>query len=224
MFRVAPWPESFCCLLLDYDDTVVEARSHRTKMLTRTLTGLGRSVEHSGFDGAYDLSFRELVRRIDPNGEFEPFFWEYLKAVELSPAALLPGVSELISRMRGQGERIGLISSSDSRLIVAELRGLGVADLFELIIGSNHAGPRKPDKGVLLAAASSLLDEKKLSPSDVIYVGDSLADQLMSQQAGVRFIGVATGLVSKEEFVAAGLSDEAVLDNLQELIPRLEFV
>lgn len=108
------------------------------------------------------------------------------------PAVPLP---PLLGQLRREGLRIGLATNDAEGAARAQLAQLDVAELFDFVAGfdSGHGG--KPNPGMLLAFAEAF----GLSPAGIAMVGDSRHDLLAGQAAGMRVIGVLTGLASHEE-------------------------
>ena len=48
------------------------------------------------------------------------------------------------------------------------------------------------------------IDERKIRPEEVVYVGDGLHDMRAGLGAGFSFVGVETGLVTASQFKKAG--------------------
>ena len=48
-----------------------------------------------------------------------------------------------------------------------------------------------------------------------MYVGDHVNDYLAAKNAGLLFVGVTTGLHTKEDFIGAGLNAYFILDSVQ---------
>lgn len=70
------------------------------------------------------------------------------------------------------------------------LERAGLLSLFDEIVTANEVVHRKPNpEGILLC-----LKHMAVSPSDAVYVGDTVADILASRRAGVMAVGVLTGV------------------------------
>ena len=202
-------------VIFDYDDTIVASKVHRRSALIETILQLGRTPDVAGFDAAYGKSFVELIASIDPNGTFDEFFPAYLEHVRRFPAEILPGARETLVSLSRAGVPIGVLSSSDSRLIQAEIETLGLDSMLTAICGSDCPIAQKPDP----ASFGAILKTMELNGSEVIevfYVGDALTDLEMSRHAGNRFIAVCTGSISAEQFLEHGVTEQDVCATLME--------
>jgi phosphoglycolate phosphatase len=203
-------------VLFDFDDTIVAARSHRENALVAMIESAGRTPVPGGFDRAYGRTFQELIAAVDPGADFASFLDAYSRYIEEHPAALLPGVRALIRKLSEEDRLLGIVSTSNTRLIRAELRAHSLERHFEYVAGEDSLGPRKPDPGVLSHAGDTLAPGR--GPEHILYIGDSLVDLTMARAAGCSFVGVCTGAISAAEFRDEGLADHAVVDDLSQLI------
>jgi phosphoglycolate phosphatase-like HAD superfamily hydrolase len=72
----------------------------------------------------------------------------------------------------------------------------GILGLFDKIIGGEDVEHHKPDpEGVFKA-----IDALKISPSQCIFIGDSVTDAQTANNAKIKFIASLTGTTTKNEF------------------------
>lgn len=205
-------------VLFDYDDTIAAARGHRQAALINIVRALGREPRIAAFEGAYGRDFRELVEAVDPGYRpetFSTFVETYRIYAGLNPAPLLPGVKALLTRLRASGTPVGIVSSSRAPIIRAELQRHDLDTAFDAIFGTDSDGPKKPDPRVI-HAASKVLCQSACGP-DQLYIGDSIGDWQLASRAGIGFRAVCTGVISADEFRAAGVSVEHIADDLSSL-------
>src|SRR5262245_24235031 len=108
----------------------------------------------------------------------------------------------------------GVVTSTNTEFAVADLQRLRVPDEAFLFVQGAEATPyHKPD-GRVFDPALACLTGRGIRPSEVLYVGDALMDHEAAVHAGIRFVGVATGFVSIEQFQEAGASVIARLGEL----------
>jgi HAD superfamily hydrolase (TIGR01509 family) len=95
--------------------------------------------------------------------------------------AVLPGVTECLTRLRDAGIRLGVVSNADGR-IAESLGRAGLAGFFDVIIDSTIAGVAKPDPRIFALA----LAELGTAPEATWYVGDTVAyDAAAADAAGL---------------------------------------
>ena len=98
-----------------------------------------------------------------------------------------PGISELLTSLRSNGIRLGVLS--DYALVEERLIGLGIpSSPFSTITSSEIAGALKPSARPFLDIASSW----NLKPEQVLVVGDrDDTDGAASRRAGMQFLHIS---------------------------------
>lgn len=94
--------------------------------------------------------------------------------------ALYPEVVDALEQLRSDGYRLGIVSNGVNQEKSTD--ALGIAEYFELIVGSAHVGFRKPMPQIY-ELALSLTD---IAPGDAVMVGDNWTDDVGG--AGIRGI------------------------------------
>ncbi|MDX5593133.1 HAD family hydrolase [Pseudovibrio sp. SPO723] len=120
--------------------------------------------------------------------------WTVEKAAETITA--FPDVKEVLERINQAGLPIGLATNGSEESAISQLKQLGLADYFCFIAGFDSGFGAKPEAGQLLAFA----DRVGVEPKHIAMVGDSLHDMHAAHKAGMVRVGVATGVLSAEEF------------------------
>lgn len=115
-------------------------------------------------------------------------------AAEVPLAEAVP-LRPLLTRLRARGLRIGLVTNDAEAPAHAHLNRAGVADLFDFVAGCDSGHGAKPAPGQLLAFCAAT----GLHPDRVVMVGDSLHDLHAGKHAGMRRVGVLTGIAQTAE-------------------------
>jgi phosphoglycolate phosphatase len=112
-----------------------------------------------------------------------------------APQAEAVPLAPLLDRLRAAGLKLGVATNDAQAPALAHLGAAAVRDRFDFIAGfdSGHGG--KPGPGQLHA----FLKQTGLAPERVAMVGDSLHDLEAGRRAGMRRIGVLTGLARAED-------------------------
>lgn len=127
---------------------------------------------------------------------------------------LLVGADDVVRSLLANGVEVGVITSTVHHLAQRDLERTGFpVDKFFLLQGSDDEPTHKPDPHVF-DAALKILDAKGIKPEQTLYVGDALMDYFAARDAGLGFLGVTTGLVTQEQFEAAGAPTLATLSGL----------
>jgi putative hydrolase of the HAD superfamily len=123
-----------------------------------------------------DLADEEVDRFVDAEHEV----WRTAYAVLGSAHALLEA-------LRGRGLKTAIVANTwpePARLLRADIRALGFADLVDVCVFSSEAGASKPDAAIFMRA----LDQLDVDPLDAMFVGDRLVDDVQ----GAASVGMTT--------------------------------
>lgn len=121
-----------------------------------------------------------------------------------------PDVPETLSRLKGMGFVLGVLSNFDASL-KNELNELGLAHYFQMVMTSDEAGCAKPDPRLFHMA----LNKMAVNPEEAIYVGDSYDSDVL----GSRAAGLTPILLDRKH--VQGEVDCLVISNLNELLSLL---
>ena len=95
------------------------------------------------------------------------FYREYIK--DLTPADVLPGVMDFCEKLRAQGVKLAIGSSSKNTPAI--LKGIGLDTYFDAVADGNQITKSKPDPEVFLLAAKLV----GIPPADCMVVEDAEA-------------------------------------------------
>jgi phosphoglycolate phosphatase len=131
---------------------------------------------------------------------------------------LLEGVAETLKLLKSGGSKLAVATTDSHKRAKEALRFLGVAHLFDAIIGGDDVENSKPAPDMVLEACK----QTGCAPKDAVVVGDSLSDITMGRNAKVKeCIGVLTGFTSKEELQRVA---DAVINSVTELKVKSDLV
>ncbi|NHX27605.1 HAD family hydrolase, partial [Escherichia coli] len=116
-------------------------------------------------------------------------------AAALAPMQEAVPLAALLDRLAGQGIRLGVVTNDAEGPARAHLGTTGITDRFDFIAGCDSGYGAKPAPGPLLACAAHM----GLAPAQVLMVGDSRHDLAAGHAAGMRTVGVLTGLATEAE-------------------------
>ncbi len=181
-------------LLFDLDGTLADTNSVHRLTWVETLEPYGYDVTWDFYrdrisgrltpeivaDLFPDLSPEEVQAMADAK---EANFRE--RAGELEP---LPGLLNFISKARGKGMRIALVTNAPKENVPAILGALGLQDAFEPVILGEELDAGKPDPTPYEAA----LEAVGISADEAVAFEDSPSGIASSIAAGVPTVGVAS--------------------------------
>jgi kojibiose phosphorylase len=187
-------------ILFDLDGVITDTAEFHYQAWQALADTLGLPFDRTANEKLRGVSRREslaliLAGRVATEAEMQAWmerknrhYQELLQT--LSPADLLPGVSELLQEIRAAGLQMAVVSASHNTPFV--LDRLNISDLFDVVIAGPEAdapaGKRrpKPAPDLFLLAAERL----GVAPAACIVVEDAEAGLLGAIQAGMATVGI----------------------------------
>jgi phosphoglycolate phosphatase len=126
-----------------------------------------------------------------------------------------PQVGPVVRELKRRAIRVGIVSTKFRYRIEQTLRREGIADLFDIIVGGEDVSEPKPAPQGIEQAMTAL----RLTPSDILYVGDTTIDAETAARAGVAFLAVLSGVTPRHEF--SEHSTVGIVDDLGQLLEIL---
>jgi phosphoglycolate phosphatase len=208
-------------IIFDLDGTLVDTVQDITNALNNAL--FSHDIETLTVRETTKLvgeGVTRLVEKVLPEGKehlkddvmskFLGYYSEHL--IENSKG--YPHVRETLENLNQFKKAV--ISNKREALSRRLLEELDLAKYFDLIIGSDTAGERKPSPIPILYVISKL----GLSPEESIVVGDSYYDIEAGKRAGTKTVAVTYGYQPKELLKEA----DYMIDDLRELVQLLQLI
>lgn len=142
-----------------------------------------------------EQELQTLGRKIDKYRS-ELYKQEYLPSVGPFPKA-----RELLERVKRDGKRIALASSSKKEDVHVCIEIAGIEDLIDVEVTADDAEKSKPAPDIFEATLHKLDDPP---PSAVLVIGDTPYDVKAAERVGVATIALLCGGFSKDNLRAAG--------------------
>lgn len=125
----------------------------------------------------------------------------------------VPGLEPALRALRAAGARLAVATTDTTAQATRGLAALGVADLFDAILGADGVSASKPHPEMV----QHLCARAAVAPREAVVVGDGVADMLMARGAGVGLaVGVLTGITPEAELAAHA---DVVVTSLADLVP-----
>ena len=125
-------------------------------------------------------------------------------------------VPATLQRLRDDGYPMAVVTSKSDWLAQRGLEHVGVAHLFDTIVGCDSCSRHKPHPEPVLTALTRLGS----SPHEAVFIGDSVHDVEAGNAAGVTTIAALWGPFSKAQLEPA--QPDAFLERISELPALLE--
>ena len=210
-------------LLTDIDGTLVDSNALHADSWRR-------AFEHFGIQIGMDEAWRQIGKGGDqvipvflPEGDRERlekplkelrkkiFHEEYMARVVPFPQA-----RDLLARVKQQGLRIALATSSEKEDIETYSKIVGMEDLLDQAATSADAQSSKPEPDIFEAALKKL----GVGPEQAIGLGDTPYDAQSAGKLGIRTIGLTSGGWKESDLRDAGCVE--VYRSPADLLARFE--
>lgn len=204
-------------IIFDLDGTLIDSVGHCTAILNEMLfeRGCERQICVHAARPWLTVGGRQMVTALlandcgDPDQETADFRRRY-QGRPTPVDCLYEGVAEGLEQLRERGYRIALCSNKPQLLCEKVLTELGLAQCFDLIVGSRPELRPKPAPDML----AMVLVELGVTADNCVLVGDSEIDQIMADEAGMPFLFMTYG------YAAANFNRSKLtcLDGFEELV------
>jgi phosphoglycolate phosphatase len=208
----------FQAIIFDFDYTLADSSHGVIDCINFALTKMGfpavsaeaacRTIGLSLTDTFLQLVGEQHTARSD---EFVRLFVRRSDEVMADQTVLFAAVPKVIGLLREKDIALGIVSTKFRYRIETILKREKLLDAFEVIIGGRDVPLHKPDPTGLLTAVEKLAG----SPSDALYVGDSVVDAETAKRAAIPFVAVLSGVTQRDAF--QGYAPRAILESVAEL-------
>lgn len=157
--------------------------------------GAGRFRPDSPVIAGTNREAAECLARALPGADPALLERDLARRAAMAPLAPAVDLAPFLDRLAGAGLVLGVMTNDAESSARAQLGGAGVLDRFAFVAGFDSGHGAKPAPEPLWA----FCDAVGLPPEAALMVGDSTHDLIAGRRAGMRTIGVLTGLAPAEE-------------------------
>jgi phosphoglycolate phosphatase len=215
---------SNCCLIFDYDGTLVNTADAIIACMTDTLRGVSPE-----FDLSPERIRSVIGKSLEENLEFlsggkvsgsilEQCATEYRKHYSECSARLsrpFDGVASTLARLRELDIPMFLVSNKGEAALRGDLARFGLSDCFAQVYGADKVLRKKPDPWIYTQEIRRLIPEG----SKVLMVGDTIIDIKFAKAIKAESIWAKYGYGDPEECEKA--SPDYILENFTEVLKIL---
>ena len=202
-------------ILFDIDGTLMDSTYHHALAWYRAFLRSDLTVPMWRIHRTIGMGGDKLVTEVagedaeEEHGDTLRDAWheEYAKLVDEVPP--LPGATELVKAVAGQGYQVALASSGPEDFSKSAVGTLDVEDCLALLTTADDAEESKPEPDILSATL------KQMDVDRAVLVGDTPYDVDSARRIGLQCITVLTGGYSHGELTEAGAA--LVVDDLTHL-------
>lgn len=156
---------------------------------------------------------------VEPTAEVHERAWQWFRA-ELARTYLadaptpLAGIEDMFKTLRNNGVKIGLTTGFSREIVDIILSAMGWDEgMVDFVAAGDEVEQGRPEPFLIqkVMAEAGITD-----PAEVISSGDTEADVISAQRAGVTSVGVLTGHLTAEQFQE--LRADYVLDSAADIV------
>ncbi len=216
-------------LIFDLDGTLINSALDLALAVNYMLKQLGRDsfdeeVIHGWVgNGALTLVKRALSgrREVDENLDEAyvekalKIFLDYYEKNLCNATVPYPHVIEILHALKEKGYTLAIVTNKPFPFVSPILKGLGMDEIFALILGGDSLPEKKPHPQPLLHVCERL----EVNVANAVMIGDSKNDILAANACGMDSVGVTYGYNYGEEIGVHKPS--VILDDFSELLEYL---
>ena len=190
-------------VIFDLDGTLIDSVDFYCKVLNLALKRLGlpavsrERISKAVVDGIFDWDRVLPVPMKAPKNELVAklvgVISEIYPRMFRTEVKMIEGAGGILREIARSGMKIGLVTSTPRRLLeekLRPLRGSGSGVLFDVIITTDDVVRKKPAADPLLECGRRL----GVNMDRTVYVGDARTDLKAARTAGMKSVGVLTGI------------------------------
>ena len=149
------------------------------------------------------------------NESFEDLTVEFISEyyTRFNECKLFDKVEEVLKKIRNMGISQSILSASEENILVEKVKYYGIDKYFCRIMGlENHYAESKVERG------KKWIAELNLNPQDVLLIGDTAHDYIVSKYIGSDCLLIANGHHNYERLAKLGVE---VINSLKEITGNL---
>ena len=179
-------------LIFDFDGTIIDSEQKIFEILIRMAPNFGIKVKDSEINKLKLLPARKLIKELKVPIYKLPFIMSRLRR-EVSEAIInlkpIKGIPEVLKALHKRGHWMIIVTSNSEENTKLFLKN-NKLDYFESIKGGGSLFGK--DKEL-----KEIINDKKLLPEKIIYVGDEARDIESARKVGIKIISVSWGFNTK---------------------------
>ena len=203
-------------LIFDFDGVLIDSEPLYLKSVNVILEECGvpqlTAAEYERWIGSTArLTWEALTRDNnlpEPAQHYQDRYEVVIESVLKRELTLTPEAEELLGIVERRGIPRGVATASRRKWLAIKLEKLGLTEFFDVAVCSTDVRRTKPEPDIYLRAAELM----GLDPADAIAIEDSPAGIKSAKSAGIRTIGLRTGMTTNLDISKA----DEIIESLRE--------
>jgi phosphoglycolate phosphatase-like HAD superfamily hydrolase len=192
-------------VIFDHDDTLVGTMRPKFalhKYVARKY--YHKELTDEEIASRWGIPFSELLCRLYGTDNLKEALANNTAHRDEFPKDIFAGTLPVLGQLKADGKLVGIVTATLRASFEYDLEQFMITDdLLDYIQTEEETAFHKPDKRVF-DPLLNWLNVRGIMPQEVLYVGDSLRDMTAAVGAGFMFIGVETGMTTRDQFLACG--------------------
>ncbi len=124
---------------------------------------------------------------------------------------LLPNVESTLKTLKSKQIKLGLLTTTPSKPLGAVVSKFSLKDYFDIMLAKEDVKNKPNPEGL-----NKIIAEFRIKKDECLYVGDSPIDILTGKAAGIKTIGVTTGVATIQQLKEA--KPDGIIPDLRKLL------
>jgi beta-phosphoglucomutase family hydrolase len=209
--------------IFDLDGVIIDNIAYHLWVWQDKLDKFGIKFTKDDFRKFSGMSTREIMEilfkgkdSVDLDG-FSKEKDKKANEIIMKRAKIFPGTKELIGKLKKEGFKIALASSSERTYIIKLLKKKNLEKYFDVVVSKDDVRRTKPNPEIFLIAAKKLHSE----PSKCLVFEDSENGIKAAKRAKMKCLAIRNEYIKSEVFKCADLIVDSLKDVSLEMIKRL---
>ncbi|HRN96532.1 MAG TPA: HAD hydrolase-like protein [Candidatus Levybacteria bacterium] len=211
--------ETIRAVLFDHDDTLVGTKESKWAHHKHVANQFyGKDLSDEDILPHWGKPLPELVGLLYGTDDIEQALINNTSCHEQFPKILFDGTIPTLKDIKFQGKLTGLVTATTRFSLDHDLLVHGISkDLLDYIQTAEDTQFHKPDSRVF-EPTIIWLSTQDIQVEQVLYVADGLHDMKAALGAGLQFLGVETGLTTRDQFLEHGVESIISIAELSNIL------
>ena len=200
-------------LIFDWDGTLNDSAVNGFAAFQKSLHELGVPFTEEFYEAHYSPNWYTMYETLAlPRDQWQRADDLWVHHYGEAPARLVDGARATVIELHQRGYRLGIVTSGNHCRVTRELEQTELAQVFKVVVCTEHIVNKKPHPEGL-EQAMSLIGAR---PRECSYIGDAPEDIHMGKGAGVHTVAVRSAYPTSKNLSSA--APDISLDNISELL------